>query len=478
MEERTIRLYNHKNAATVFTVIAAIMTLLYANLYSACNFDEMYKYQACRAFSQGYTLYRDVNIITTPLYFIIMGLPLKINDTFLMFRILSAVMFGCIGYLIYLIIKDDSEIPKLTAIMHTFILIFVNYIAGYNALIFIWVLGAVYIYKVNGITRRSASATGFAVSLMLLTKQNVGIIGFIAFLLFYIIKNKDNGIKCLKYYIAHAFMLPTYFLIIISAMGLFPSFYDQCVRGMESFALENTKISMSPVLITLSLILASMAVIRTTKYRDMEVFHPASAILLFGGYPIADYDHLIYSVVLSLMFLTMAFGKYVDAGHIDERDDRFLKFTLFVGVFLVAMLPKTVSLISFQEKGFGREGVYAGMHETELTLWAREMSEKFGNDYGNDGYILISRSASPLSAERRISQGEFDIFLKGNIGTRTPQGCIDKALNDGKVIIIDIDYGEPERQEFRGIYEYLKENHTHITSYIDAHDRIYEAYRQ
>ena len=200
--------------------------------------DETWKYIHTKAFLDGYVFYDDINLITTPFYFLLSSLFLLFNKSMFAFRIMEIIMWSFTFFLIYRILKKKytKENAFIITILGTvFITNFTAYIFDYNALLLTLSLLIVCWFN-NDKEKKTKSYLylGILFALTDLTKQSVGL--FIAlFGLSYLIFSKKETIKN-KMFCILGFFIPNFlFLIYLLATNTFGAFFDFCLFGIGNF---------------------------------------------------------------------------------------------------------------------------------------------------------------------------------------------------------------------------------------------------
>ena len=109
------------------------------------NNDELWNFSNIYKMANGYTIYKDLNVIDTPLFFWLGELLFNfMGDNYLTYRIYNLIIIFLLYYLIYLIFKT-LKISKLKSIVYMLIIFLVtSKIAGiganYNSLAIVFYL--------------------------------------------------------------------------------------------------------------------------------------------------------------------------------------------------------------------------------------------------------------------------------------------------------------------------------------------------
>ena len=109
--------------------------------------DELFNYANIYKMTQGHTIYKDLNVIITPMFFYVGKVFLKIfGANLLIFRIYNSVIYTVLLYLVYKIITT-MKVKKINALSITLIFLFIlkinikggaNYTAFAMRILFNW----------------------------------------------------------------------------------------------------------------------------------------------------------------------------------------------------------------------------------------------------------------------------------------------------------------------------------------------------
>lgn len=173
-------------AITIFTAIAIFWIRLRVG-------DEMWNFANIYKMVNGYQIYKDANVIITPIFFIIGKIAFKIlGANYFIFRILDSLIYSTMILIVYNILKQ-LKIRKSNALLYTLIIHYFMYTvvhggANYNILAIMFVLLGIYITLKYNNTKRFTILNGIVIYLIIFTKQNIGVyylIGTIIMRFFY-----------------------------------------------------------------------------------------------------------------------------------------------------------------------------------------------------------------------------------------------------------------------------------------------------
>lgn len=160
-------------AVTLFSAIAIFSVRLGTG-------DEIWNFANIYKMVNGYQIYKDANVIITPVFFIIGEIAFKIlGANYFIFRLLDSLIYSTMILIVYNILKQ-LKIRKSNALLYTLIIHYFMYTivhggANYNILAIMLVLLGIYITIKYNNTKRFAILNGIIIYLIIFTKQNIGV---------------------------------------------------------------------------------------------------------------------------------------------------------------------------------------------------------------------------------------------------------------------------------------------------------------
>lgn len=236
--------------------------------------DEIWIFGFCRNILDGLVIYRDYNVVTTPLYYFIGSFFIYIfGDHFISLGILNALLVSLIITLMYRVIKMKALIA--------WPLILFFFPNGYNLLSLFWLMLILFLIAKH---KENNLLFGLILGLAFITKQNIGFCLLIPYL--YYSKHKLKSIA----FFGIPFAIISVYLLI---EGAFMQFIDYCFLGLFEFGTNNQHIGIfliSELLVLFYLII----VLWKSKFANQEVFY----ILMFQimTYPLFDGYHFFVSL--------------------------------------------------------------------------------------------------------------------------------------------------------------------------------------
>ena len=132
-----------KNDIIVLVLIYILVIILAIFTTPIGNMEEIWKYNICQAIVNGKQLYKDINLVNTPLVYLIGALFVKIKPCLISFRIITVIMWAAMLLMFHIIAaKLNQSNLKIFAInlffiffCRSFMYVFVFIICNNNPLL-------------------------------------------------------------------------------------------------------------------------------------------------------------------------------------------------------------------------------------------------------------------------------------------------------------------------------------------------------
>lgn len=447
-----------KKASVLSLAVLAILVLTKIALSPLGILDDLWNYNIARGIASGYTPYVDINFPHTPFFFLVFSLPLLVKRTFFVYRLTSAAILFLTSFMIRRVVSADSGRGWGTII--AFLTVVFTDIVTYNGMVFLITI-TIFLLLCSGLNKRRAFLYGVLCALSILSRQTTGT--FLALASFLMVISDKAKRKYAWGVLCGGVSVMVLFALYLFATGSFAAFWDYCFFSLITFGGENGMFLPSAVLFLLMSVAGIVSdIILIRKHEKKYVYHLVLGICLFTiGIPIMDMMHLLYS---GLWFLFPVIRMISDANK-DRIGDNILRL---IAAIIAAEIVVTAVL--------GLDGtVYDKEHE-ELKfvpipsdilhddLEINRICRSF-RDEGKNVTLLSSGEVifSILNGEFNYP---FDMFLNGNIGTTPPLSYIEQICDDpDSVIVIPENYGEENRQNPDGVFEYVNEHMVPVQRY-------------
>lgn len=376
-------------------ILILIIIFIYTGIlitYSNADNDLIWNYGFSYNFANHLLMYKDYNMVITPLYPFLGGILMRIlGNNFLIFNLYNTILSTILYYYLY------KKYP------HTFIpsIILISFILrpSYNFLVLFLVL------ILLNIKEEKDFFIGFILGLLFLTKQS-----FILLILpsIYLITKPKRLFKRIG-----AFFLPClFFLIYFILTNTFLDFFNYTFLGLFSFSSKNSFFNLGTIFI-LSLIIYLFLYYLKTK--DIKVLYLITYQIM--AYPIFNTMHIILSIIPVIIYFL---DKLVKKKKYNLNYLRY--FNYFVSILLIC------PLLSIPLQYFNKDLV-----EGENALEYKDISRSYlvnkdiflkeipnlNNTYFlmYDAYIYKYLLNNPITS--------YDLLLNGNLGYNGEERVID-----------------------------------------------------
>lgn len=474
-------------ANAVIIGLSSIIVYAFIYLVLVVSGDELWNFNNTYKMYNGFTLYKDSNLIITPFFFYIAYTLFDIfSATLVTFRIYGVLITFALLWICYKIISklNLNKNLRLLYITLIFLLTFQILVAGpnYNTLAVVFILIGVYLYIAG---KNSNIKQGLIIFLIFFTKQNMGVYYALSVVIYELILNKFSfkyvKDQFKKFFTFIALSTPVLLKMYFIDKNFF-EFINYCFGGLFEFGGQNIVLTAAPFYFaipaaTFGLYSFTMLDRKTTfaKIKD-EFFNTLTLLFVFSMintlvvYPIFNSSHFIFSFPLHLIFLFYYFDYLILSDIFSEE-----KYNLASKCIIITIL---LSLVI-------RTGFYFGTDSSKITQYRNENSPfnhlysytetyqktkdlkkyiQMQNEKGITVLICSHDAAFPM-IELKQSHGMYDLLFNGNLGLNGKEKIkqdIDSLKNTEFLVVTneeDIFVQEPPE-----IREYIMNNLENVGS--------------
>lgn len=430
----------------IFAILLSISVifLVFGNILVSS--DELWNFQNLCKMSNGLIIYKDANVIITPIFFYIAHVILSVFGTnILVFRIYSFLIYICIFILIYEVFKNLKVSKHVIVAYLVLILEFIFQIisagANYNLLAVLFLLIGLNLY----ITKRSSNLKqGILIFLIFFTKQNIGVLYAIIVMAYEFYKNKLS-----KKFIVDQFkkffffLIPTILLILqMYFKGNLLDFINYTFGGLLDFGKSNLLFATTgyyPLIFVFSIILYVFIIVKRDLFTEVisnEVFDNLTLLFIFSIgitfviFPIMNQAHFLIAIPIYLIFLFYLFDVLLFESLFGT--EKYIKnvkwfsiaivFVIFIRIIVNMLLePEATFIIDKKSYFYGTYIHNSVLKKTdEIESYILKQNEK-----GIDVIILSYDAAFPM-INLKQNHGAYDLLFNGNMGYKG----IDKFKKD------------------------------------------------
>lgn len=490
MKENLIKVkkFVEKHDEIFVTILIFIMSLGYSLYVKTCVGDEVWNFQNVYKIYNGYKIYVDANVITTPIFHFIGALVFKIfGANFFVFRMYSLVIYTIFFVGIYKLFKclkiDNKSAFFLLIIFFALQYDLVISSANYNSFAIMLLVFAVLVVINKENIKHYVLIESILITLIFLTKQNIGVFYLIGLILYTILNKKElkNTIKIIE--ITGIFGI--LFVLILYFNNLLEGFISYAILGIKEFDKENKTVGYFAIYATFVAIINGLLLIYTNsndKFKKRKERKNINNIACFAypllgmSYPIINISHVKFALSIQYVLLFYILYLLVKGSKIEKN--KIKKYIIFIleifiiGYYSISSITYTIKYfrkISNDEYNYN-EPYFGTIFNDETKEKIKDVTEYMQNC--DKEVVCISTNAGLYMIPLKQNNKEFDMLLLGNLGKDGEKGVIEKLKGfKGKKIIL-MNKEKNSWQESDKIFEFVKNNFTKIGEIEDI--LIYE----
>lgn len=394
-------------------------------------------------------------------------------------RIASTVLGAGIMLVSFKIFKELKLNIKWSILSSALLFLFIkdNFYIDYNYAILFIVLVLIYVeLKYKNYSTRYNLLIGLLAGLTILLKQSTGIIISVITVIYLLAEKRDNQtLKAVTYRVCGVLIPCIILLIYLLATNSVSSFIDYCVLGIGTFknSISYLKLLRGGDLnaflgMIAPVTLVILFVVNIVNIKQKKIKSNASYLILFVNavaeftvlYPIADKVHFVIATFPSILITLYYICKKI-------QEIKNIKVSIFIEHFMNIITISFVGILILQ--AINDIYLYTQMDKSVLnhfsnipissTLQDRIIEvDEYIKDEERDVYILDSEAAVYMIPLDKYNK-DFDMFLKGNLGSASEEGQIEKIKNmENALILIKNDKMALNWQTPTKVIEYVKTN--------------------
>ncbi len=347
-------------------------------------------------------MYRDFNMVISPLYPAINGLFMSLlGNNFIVFSIINTIYVLLVLFFIYKISR------KIYLFSIPFVLL--TCLPNYNTLCILFALILIYLEK----EKKNDYLIGLIIALAFLTKINAGVLLAIPTLYYF----KDIK-KILKRFAG--FLIPNLIVIIIFLLtNNLKNYISYVFLGIFDFAKNNLIFEYMALIVPVILIYLIYLFIK-----EKNVIYLYGIFFLGLIYPIMNQLHVMIAILPALVLI---FNRH-------ESIIYRLRYT----AFLFMLFPVVGLIVSTNGVKFGNDDNIFKYRRIEEKYIERSnvLKDYFKGDFSNVTFVLYDNYLYKLLLGLKIDK--YDIILYGNMGYKGTEKMIEHLKNDKhKYYILD-----------------------------------------
>lgn len=421
-----------ENLIVLFFIIIAVTAVSFN--YKLEVSDDLWNFSNMYKMSQGYTIYKDLNVIITPLTFYIGELVFRIlGANFLTNKILNTCIFIIFYFLIYKIFKK-LKLSKLKSGFYTMVLyclMFYIIMTGtnYNIVALIFCLIGILLMLEN----KPYWLQGIIIFLVFMSKQNIGIYYMFGYEIAKIVQlNLDykNHMINIKFIIKQMLIpisifigLFAVYLIYLYTQANLYNFINYAFLGIKEFESKNFRYNNSIYELILTLI-GYMVIVFLFKYRNFNIKDEVrkntyllisfAVPLLLIAYPLINQHHvdmaILFSMITIIYVLEKLFLEELTDSKIMNNIFKFMIIVFLIGISFFSIIQNIQYVKNLKEYDY-YDVYYGALIDDNIKNDINEIVE-YINSQENQTIILSYYSNLYMNILNR-NNGKMDLpFLR------------------------------------------------------------------
>lgn len=435
--------------------------------------DELWNFQNLNKMYNGFEIYKDANVIVTPLFFYIGLIFVKLfGANLFVFRLYNCIIMTIIFFTTYKILNKlkFSKKASLACTMGFIILGLIRISANYNTMALMFALIGIYMLLKSD-SKNIAIYQGVLTFLIFMTKQNIGFYYTIAYLIYILIekKGKKDKIKEFLKFIIPIIILGLSFITFLILDNNLYNFLNYTFLNIGEFSIENTDIEVDNLLLLIGTILITIAItlillkksnISYEQRKNIKVLLIFSALLWLFGIPIFNRAHVLLGIYVSI--ICILYGILIMFKGFFNINGRITKICISI-VILILMIYSGNLLIEYYSVLGNRQYYYKYNEPYYGSIVEKEQYEDIKNitnyiEKSSDNVIILSERAALYMIPLNRSNGKMDLPLLGNLGMEGKDG-LQKEIENMKNTKILLYNGKEKNslQEPEDVYNFIRQ---------------------
>lgn len=462
-----------------FFTIITFLTFFIENSIIISYHDPLWNLQSIYKMCNGSLIYKDTNVLITPIFFIIGKIIFQIfSANLLTFNIYGTFIF-LIKFIVSYKIFRYLKINKTHSLLYVSLLFLIDIAtipssANYNELAIVFTLFGILLYIKKYNKKFYNFLQGIIIFLTFFTKQTIGVYYAIGVVLFEFI---DIGINA-KFFKNQLLKLTSFIpltlfsLLIMYIKGNLFDFLNMCFGNLLEFGQSNFKFNSNYI----GYFFGSFIIIFATIFIIIKVstvsdeFKTNLKFLLCLCIPLSlNVLPLInaYHVTMSFYYYLILFTYLIDVAFINElfssKKSTYCIVLIVFLIFLAIFLKATFSYIEIRTSTtvYDKNHPFYGNPVKKTDITQTELIQDYIKRKKEQGtsVIIINYDAVRYNLPLGINNNEFDLLLAGNLGFKGISKTIEKIKNmHNTEFLMFTDEDDCFYQEPKEIRQYIIDN--------------------
>ena len=426
----------HKKDILILIIIFIYVAILVS--FSNADNDLIWNYGFSYNFAKDITMYKDFNMVITPLYPFICGLFMKFwGQNFIGFNFINTIILSALYFYIY------KKYPK------TFIpsIVLISFILrpSYNFLVLFLLLILLNTKEENDYL------IGFILGLITMTKQSFILLTLPSLLYF------KKPKKILKRLIGFLIPVLLFILYLVLTNSFYP-FLNYTFLGLFSFSKKNSFFNLGTVFIIALIIFLFTYYL---KYKDKKVLYLITYQVM--AYPIFNAMHILFSIIPVLIYFLTKFIENLEEKH--KLNSIYLKYLNFMALIMLLCPLFSIGLqYHFKDLTKGLGSLEYKDIDRKYLINLDTITKEIPN-IDKTYFIMYDAYFYKLLLNKDINS--YDLLLNGNIGYNGEEEVIKyfNSLDSNTYFLLNniFEGGQLSKK----IDNYIRDNYVKVSTFDD-----------
>jgi len=440
--------------------------------------DEIWVFQNIYKIYNGFIVYKDINIITTPMFYYIGNVLFNIlGANIFVFRIYNVIIYLTLYMCIYTLFKR-LEVPKTRSYIYTMVCLFlftriIGGGASYNILAIVFVVIGIILEIDRNKSENKLKYNilqGIIVFFIFMTKQNIGIYFVLGLIIerICIYKNISKTIRSLLLTGSISLLLVAGYIIQLIQSNNLYNFINYVFLGIGEFT-NNAKIEYLAVATLLSIVSIYIFLValifknkkvelKQEEYTNIQILVCITLPIILVVYPLLNGFHL--DMIMMLIYIGIMYMlEIIFLKHVLEDTKVANYIAGAMAVLFTILILVDINFLFYYSNKFKSENEYA--HPYFGAIIEEEMQNNIDEVLSyikeNDKEVIVfSEEAALYMVPLKRSNGAMDLPFLGNMGENGENNMI-KQIEEMKNTEFLITEEKTMYQESDKIREYIKE---------------------
>ncbi len=464
---------NSENIIIIFIAIAVSALCFYIKLNIG---DELWNFSNIYKMTNGYEIYKDLNVIVTPLFFYIGKILFTIlGANYLVFRIYNLIIYTILYFLVYKILRK-LNIKRKSSIIYLIIIYaitsaFITIGGNYNILAIVFVLIGI----LSILNKNKPVFQGFIIFLIFMSKQTIGIYYCIGIIIYNLIseeKVRNKIINNLKTVFTFLILFLCFCLYLAINNNLY-NFINYTFLGLLDFE-RNLSYDNIFILFAVEIVIFIFIIITLILNKNKVTILNRNNLLILSimslqmsliAYPIFNNAHILISNYVPLILFSYIFNIFIEKrlmkmNKLKKAIDILANIIISITAIIVTVASIYMNYLYINSLKNEFKPYYGAIIENKTQI--QEVLNYIKDQENKEIEVkILSCEANLYNNILNKNNKNIDLPFYGNLGYNGIENLINEIKTMKNVNIL-ISKGGIQYQEVKEIIDFVKENYQKI----------------